>query len=132
MGAPKEGKIHNEEIITTLTQPATLPRLARRRYRGELQALRLEMKAEYDLRSEKASEMQERKFQNAKLKSQQLEAAQYQARQEVIRELEAVRRRELNNRRELDIRKHALELDEQRLNNAKQSMEGKQAEVRIE
>ena len=90
------------------------------------------MKAEYDLRSEKASEMQERKFQNAKLKSQQLEAAQYQARQEVIRELEAVRRRELNNRRELDIRKHALELDEQRLNNAKQSMEGKQAEVRIE
>ncbi|GMI39184.1 hypothetical protein TrCOL_g10444 [Triparma columacea] len=99
------------------------------RYRGELQALRMEMKAEYDLRSQKASEVSERKFQNAKLKSQQLEAAQYQARQEVVRELEAVRRRELNNRRELDIRKNALELDEQRLNNIRQSIEGKQAEL---
>jgi len=98
-------------------------------YRGELQALRMEMKAEYDLRTQKAEEVQERKFQNSKLKSQQLEAAQYQARQEVVRELEAVRRRELDNRRELDIRKSAMELDEQRLSNLKQTLEGKEGEL---
>lgn len=100
------------------------------KFRAELQALRSEMKAEYDLRVQKAEEVKDRKLQNARLQSQQLEAAQYQARQEVVRELDMVRRREIDSRRELDVRKRALELDEQRLNNLKLTLDGQKDELK--
>ncbi|GMH57858.1 hypothetical protein TL16_g02484 [Triparma laevis f. inornata] len=99
------------------------------KYRNEVSALRLEMKAEYDLRVQKKEEAEVRKLNNVRMQAQALEQAQYSARQEVSRELDLVRRREVDSRREIDVRKRAVELMEQRTKNLKESLEAKEIEL---
>ncbi|GMH58550.1 hypothetical protein TrST_g7197 [Triparma strigata] len=99
------------------------------KYRNELAALRLEMKAEYDLRVQKKEETELKKLNNVRMQAQALEQAQYHARQEVSRELDLVRRKEVDSRREIDVRKRAVELMEQRTKNLKEALEKRELEL---
>jgi len=100
-----------------------------KRYRNELEGVRIEMKSYYDLRLEKSIEADKIARSRLKKRGDDIEQTNYKMRQEVLRELENVRRREIDNARALESKVRANEITEQRLKNKERHLETLEKEL---
>ena len=96
------------------------------KYRNELAALRVSLKAEHDARLDKILMIEERKLEDAKSTKRQVEEAAFAARQELERELDKARRAAVDKEREFAIRKDTLELEAGRLKSRALALKGRE------